>query len=179
MKENSISIEYDENAPKTKKKRRVPSLSPSSSNVKGTRVERSLSSTNKNSKSNQQHRNSSNQNYQNKTNSFFTDEELLELDKFGLPEPVTPENIRIITNRLHEAYHEEKIVCVVCDQIFRISKSRTLNLDELPPSFFTVLLKPTGKDGDAPVLHHKLVSQYDVSRHFPGDRRLKHLLLSL
>jgi hypothetical protein len=106
-------------------------------------VERSLSSTNKNSNGNQQHRNSSNQNYQNKTNSFFTDEELLELDKFGLPEPVTPENIRIITNRLHEAYHEEKIVCVVCDQIFRISKSRTLNLDELPPSFFTVLLKPT------------------------------------
>jgi hypothetical protein len=39
--ENSISIDYDENAPKTKKKRRVPSLSPSSSNVKGTRVERS------------------------------------------------------------------------------------------------------------------------------------------
>ncbi|EFX67084.1 hypothetical protein DAPPUDRAFT_115765 [Daphnia pulex] len=143
---------------------RVPSLSPSSSNVKGTRVERSLASTNKSSKSNQQHRNSSNENYQNKTNSFFTDEELLELDKFGLPDPVTPENIRIITNRLHEAYHEEKIV--------------TLNLDELPPSFFTVLLKPTGKDGEAPVRHHKLVCQYDVSRHFPGDRRFKHLLLS-
>ena len=111
--ENSISIEYDENARKAKKKHRVPSLSPYLSNVKGTRVERSLSSTNKSSKSN--HHNSSNQNYQNKTNSFFTDEELLELDKFGLPEPVTPEYIRIITNRLHEAYHEEKIVCVVCD----------------------------------------------------------------
>ena len=171
MGENSISIENDENAPKTKKQRRVPSLSPS------------LSNTNKSSKSNQQHRNSSKQicfaNDQSKTNSFFTDEELLELDKFGLPEPVTPENIRIITNRLHEAYHEEKIVCVVCDQICRFSKSRTLNLDELLPSFFTVLLKPTGKDGEAPVLHHKLVSQYDVSQHFPGDRRFKHLLLSL
>jgi hypothetical protein len=92
--ENSISIENDENAPKTKKQRRVPSLSPSLSNVKGTRVERSLSNTNKSSKSNQQHRNSSKQicfaNDQSKTNSFFTDEELLELDKFGLPEPVTP-----------------------------------------------------------------------------------------
>lgn len=66
----------------------------------------------------------------------------------------------------------------MCDQICRISKSRTLNLKELPPSFFAVLLKPTGKDGEAPVLHHKLVSQYDVSRHFPGDRRFKYLLLS-
>ena len=128
---NSISIENDENAPKAKKQRRVPSLSPSLTNVKGTRVERSLSNTNKSSKSNQQLRNSSKQNDQSKTNSFFTDEELLELDKSGLPEPVTPENIRIITNRLHEAYHEEKIVCVVCDKICRISKSRTLNLDEL------------------------------------------------
>jgi hypothetical protein len=70
-------------------------------------------------------------------------------------------------------------VCVECDElIFRISKSRTLNLKELPPRFFTVLLKPTGKEGEAPVLHHKLVSQYDVSRHFPGDWRFKHLLLS-
>jgi hypothetical protein len=28
------------------------------------------------------------------------------------------------------------------------------------------------------VLHHKFVSQYDVSQNFPGDRRFKHLLQS-
>jgi hypothetical protein len=89
---------------------------------------------------------------------------LLELDKLGLPEPITPERIRIITNRLHQAYQEEKIVYIVCDQIFQISKSRTFNLNELPPSFFAVLLKPTGKDGEGPVPHNKLVIQYDVSK---------------
>jgi hypothetical protein len=49
------------------------------------------------------HRISSKQNDQNKKNSFFTDEELLELDELGLPEPATSENIRNISNCLQEA----------------------------------------------------------------------------
>lgn len=102
----------------------------------------------------------------------------MDLDTAGLPEPVATETIRKLANCLHDAYHEEKIVCVVCDQICRISKTQTLDVPELPTSFFKVLLKPTGKDGEAPVLNEKLVSQYDITKSFPEDQRFKNLLLS-
>lgn len=128
LEDISISFYYFKNAQISKRKSRAPSLiaEPSLLNDKATQVERSLSNTNRSSKHNQQHRISSKKNDQYKKNLYFTDEELFELDELSLPEPVKPENIRNIKHFLHEAYHKEKIVCVVCDQICRISKSRIL-----------------------------------------------------
>ena len=69
-------------------------------------------------------------------------------------------------------------MCVVCDQICRSSKSKLLMVPDLPSAFFKVLVKPSGKNGDAPVLHRELLRQYDVSKYFPNDVRFKNLLLS-
>jgi hypothetical protein len=97
----------------------------------------------------------------------------------GLPEPKTKEQLDEIMRLFHAAVHERDVVCCVCDQFLRISESTLVPSTSLPTAFFEKLQQPTGKKGDANVLHPQLVRQYDVSESFPSERnRFAKLLLS-
>jgi hypothetical protein len=110
---------------------------------------------------------------------FFSNRELVDLDRNGLPEAIAPSTLRMITENLYRSHHEVMVVCAVCDLICRESRTELFTVDDLPPKFFTVLLKPTGNNDDAPVLHRQLCSQYCVAKFFPTSGvRLRNLLLS-
>ncbi|EFX84235.1 hypothetical protein DAPPUDRAFT_239224 [Daphnia pulex] len=109
----------------------------------------------------------------------YTAEELEQLDLAGLPEPKTKEQLDEIMRLFHAAIHERDVVCCVCDQFLRISESTLVPSTSLPTAFFEKLQQPTGKNGDANVLHPQLVRQYDVSDSFPSERnRFAKFLLS-
>ena len=79
----------------------------------------------------------------------------------------------------HAAVNEPDVVCCVCDQFLRISKSILVSPANLPPAFFEKLKQPSGQNGDAEVLHPILSAQYNVSDLFPNNRpRFDKLLLS-
>lgn len=110
---------------------------------------------------------------------FYSQDELERLDVAGLPEPKTKEELDEIMRLFHEAVNEEDVVCCVCDQFLRITDSKLVSPNFLPPAFFQKLKKPTGKDGDASILHDRLLEQYNVSELFPNDGvRFQNLLLS-
>ena len=110
---------------------------------------------------------------------MYTPEELEQLDLAGLPEPKTKEQLDEIMRLFHAAVHEPDVVCCVCDQFLRISESELVSPSCLPTAFFEQLQPPTGKNGDADVLHPQLLHQYDVSQFFPNERnRFSNLLLS-
>jgi hypothetical protein len=46
----------------------------------------------------------------------FRPDELVELDKLGVPEPVSKEHLTEITNCIYDRYHEEIVSCAVCNQ---------------------------------------------------------------
>lgn len=110
---------------------------------------------------------------------FFSNQELLDLDKIGLADVLSASTLRLITENLHQSHHETMVVCTVCDQICRESKTTLFTVNDLPPKFFTVLLKPAGKTNDAAILHPQLCSQFSVAQHFRQDGvRFRNLLLS-
>ena len=113
-----------------------------------------------------------------KTTTGSTKSELDDLEKNGFPVPLTEGKLKDISKKIHEELNEENVVCCVCDEICRVSQTRLLNVPDLPSSFFTLLRKPSGLDGDAPVIHDELVKQYDVTFAFPGDVRFISILLS-
>lgn len=104
--------------------------------------------------------------------------DLESLDSLSFPKPLEHNHLSDIVKKIHEDLNEENVVCSVCDEICLLSRTEILDVPSLPPSFFTVLRKPTGIDGDASVLPQELADQYDISHHFPDDARFKDLLLS-
>ncbi len=112
------------------------------------------------------------------TDLFFSRSELDDLENKGFPEPLTQQQVAEIDRKINLELNEDIVVCCVCDELCRISQTKLLNVPALPPAFFTVLRKPTGSDGEAPILHDELVMQYDVSFAFPEDVRFKGVLLS-
>jgi hypothetical protein len=67
---------------------------------------------------------------------FFNNQELLDLDQIGLPDVLSPSILRLITENLHQSHHGTMVVCTVCDQICRKSKTTLFTVDDLPSNFF-------------------------------------------
>ena len=110
---------------------------------------------------------------------LYSPEELEQLDAAGLPEAKTENQLDAIMNLFHAAVHEPDVVCCVCDQFLRISESKLVPSSSLPLAFFEKLKQPTGVNGDAEILHPRLLEQYNVSKFFPGEEnRFANLLVS-
>lgn len=76
---------------------------------------------------------------------YFTNEELIELDKVGLPEVLSVSALEVITENIHRSHHESMVVCVACDQIFKERRTTVFSIENLPVQFFTVLLNQLAK----------------------------------
>lgn len=113
-----------------------------------------------------------------KNNEVFTNEELEDLCRKGMPDSLSEEAIATIEKLMHDELHSPNIVCVVCDEICPQSKAQLFRINELPHAFFEVLKAPTGLNGDAEILHQDLIKQYDLREYFPNDPRFENLLLS-
>lgn len=98
----------------------------------------------------------------------FNDKELAELDKKGMPDPLSEEKFPEITSEIFQKYHEEKVTYAVCNQFTYISLVKLLSVKQFPKKMYT-LLKVTNVSGmSAQKLHPILVKQYDVSGIFPS-----------
>ena len=97
----------------------------------------------------------------------------------GMPQPVTKNIIRDITNSIHDSLHEEIVVCGICDQLCRLSHTSLLAERNFPEAMFELLKAPIKPSNWAPPLHPLLVRQYDVSSVFEDTKNFLNLLISL
>lgn len=111
---------------------------------------------------------------------MLSEDDVKRLDALGVPPALTTLQLSVLTKRLREAYHEEVVVCAVCDEFCVVSESVGIRPSDLPSSFFDVLIPPTGQSGkgEAPILVDVLLEQYDVGNLFPCDGRFRHVMLS-
>ena len=93
-----------------------------------------------------------------------------------MPEAVSNEKLKEITREIYDKFHEQNVVCAVCDQICLISKTRSLQEDQLPEHFFDVLKVNAQSSEDN--LHPILIQQYNVSRSFSNPTFFENVLLS-
>ncbi len=119
-----------------------------------------------------------------KENEFFSEEELFQIDKSGLPEPVIYTDMcpyrSDYSQTIRRMSRNEGHVCSMWSNLPKFAIVyiiyNMLTVSHLPPSFSRFFLN-LAKNGEAPVLHKSLLRQYDVSKYFPNDSSFKHLLL--
>lgn len=99
---------------------------------------------------------------------LLSDSEVSHLDSLGVPDALTDVKIAVLTKRLREAYHEDVVVCAVCDEFCMLSESVCVRSCDLPKSFFNVLVPPSGKTGNigSPIRVDALLEQYNVGKLF-------------
>jgi len=89
------------------------------------------------------------------------------------------EQLDLFYRQIYDRYHEEKVVCSVCDEICRESETEIFTLSTFPGNMFKLLLAPNyASTNPTEHLHTQLLSQYSVAEHFLEDERFQKLLLS-
>jgi len=106
------------------------------------------------------------------------DKELAELDKKGMPDPLSEEKLSEITSEIFQKYHEEVVTCAVCNQFTNISLAKLLSVKQFPKKMYTILKVPNVSGMSAQKLHPILVKQYDVFEIFAEQLELKNVMLS-
>jgi len=83
------------------------------------------------------------------------------------PEPITKKHLQEIkrNSNIYDSFHEEKVVCAICDQICLISRTKLVEESVIPESVFTVLKIQDDKE-NSDGLHPILIEQYEVSSTF-------------
>lgn len=77
----------------------------------------------------------------------FSDEELPEFSKSGMPEPLIQGDIEGIEETFYSDFHTRNIVCVVYDEICPEFEAKNFKIDEVPTSFFKDLKAPSVRMG--------------------------------
>jgi hypothetical protein len=70
--------------------------------------------------------------YSSKQDPCFQSEELLQLDKAGMPEPLSNDELTEITNSIFDRFHEEIVSCAVCNQFKQVSKCKLFPFKKVP-----------------------------------------------
>ena len=83
------------------------------------------------------------------------------------------EQLNKFQERIYARFHENKVVCAVCDEICCESQTEIFTESTFPVNMFNLLMAPSTEH-----LHPQLLSQYSVASHFPDDQRFRTLLLS-
>jgi hypothetical protein len=114
-------------------------------------------------------------NLTNRESECFEPEELLLLDRAGIPEPLSQEELTEIRNSIFDRFHEEIVACTVCNQFVKISNSRLFPFNKVPKKMFAILKPPDGNANSAKPLHPELLKQYDISPVIPKSSEFRHL----
>jgi hypothetical protein len=86
----------------------------------------------------------------------------VKLDKLGMSEPVSKEQLTEITNSIYDRYHEEIVSCAVCNQFIEISKSKIFPFNKSPRKLFSFLIPPDDSGNSGKPLHPENRKQYGI-----------------